>query len=106
MNTKKVKNILIIALVSLFASCKDDNTLNIQQPDFIATSLSANLAIESGQEFELFVPDNEEGVVYIWTIPDMLGMLEGLGTNRINVIPTIYVGVIPLKSNCVGDKYW
>ncbi|NGF57307.1 hypothetical protein G5B00_12380 [Parapedobacter sp. SGR-10] len=104
MNTKKVKNILIIALVSLFASCKDDNTLNIQQPDFIATSLSANLAIESGQEFELFVPDNEEGVVYIWTIPDMLGMLEGQGTNRIKVIPTIEGGVIPQKSIGVVAK--
>src|SRR5690606_3406141 len=79
-----------------------------QQPDFIKTSLSANLTIESGQEFELFIPDSEEGVLYIWTIPDMLGVLEGQGTNRIKVMSTVYQGVIPEKSIGVvakkGDK--
>ncbi len=94
----------MIVLVTLFASCKDDKVLDVQQPDFIKTSLSANLTIESGQEFELSIPDNEEGALYIWTVPDMLGVLDGQGTNRIRVIPTIDEGVIPEKSIGVVTK--
>src|SRR5690606_27797617 len=104
MNTQKVKTILIMVLVSLFISCKDDDSIELQQPDFIGTSLSAGLTIESGQEFELFIPDNEDGVVYIWTIPDMLGMLDGQGTNKIRVMPTVDAGVIPEKSIGVVAK--
>lgn len=104
MNTQKLKSVLITAMIALFVSCKSDDTTDLQQPDFIGTSLPANLTVESGQEFELFIPDAEEGVSYIWTIPDMLGILDGQGTNKITVMPTIDAGVIPIKSIGVVAK--
>ena len=95
---------MAVVLSLVFFSCKEEENTEIIQPDFIKTSLSTNLTTESGQEFELFIPDKEEGVLYIWTVPDMLGVLDGQGTNRIRVMSTIDEGVIPAKSIGVVAK--
>ncbi|MBL1411197.1 FISUMP domain-containing protein [Sphingobacterium faecale] len=98
MKTQLIHIILVTVWMAALSSCKKDTKSAVQQPDFISTSLSGSLSVDAGEEFELFVPDNEEGVKYSWSIPDMLDLRSGQGTNRIKVISNIDKGIVPVKS--------
>lgn len=87
-----------LAMIIVVLSCRKDNETEILQPDFIMTSLPESLSIDAGEEFDLFVPGDQENVLYIWTIPDMLGVISGQGTSRITVRSTVENGLIPVKS--------
>lgn len=87
---------LILLLICL--ACSKDKEEAVLQPDFIQTSLSVALSIDGGQEFELYIPDDEPGVTYHWTLPDMLTLIDGQGTNRILVMGDVEGGMIPVKS--------
>src|SRR5690606_4285433 len=97
MKTNIFRKSLLLVGLAIFLSCNKDTSTEVIQPDFINTSLSGTF-IDAGEEFDLFIPDNEEGVTYTWTIPDLLEIIKGQGTNKITVMPTINQGVIPLKS--------
>src|SRR5690606_14609907 len=71
---------LILLLICL--ACSKDKEEAVLQPDFIQTSLSVALSIDGGQEFELYIPDDEPGVTYHWTLQDMLTVIDGQGTKR------------------------
>src|SRR5690606_6428978 len=87
---------LILLLICL--ACSKDKEEAVLQPDFIQTSLSVALSIDGGQEFELYIPDDEPGVTYHWTLPDMLTLIDGQGTNHIIVMWYVEVGITPVYS--------
>jgi len=99
MNTRYIYLGLIgLSLLFVGLSCSKKREEAVLQPDFIQTSLSVSLAIDGGQEFELYIPDEDADVTYHWTLPDMLTMLDGQGTNRIRVMGDVEGGLIPVKS--------
>lgn len=99
MNTRYIYLGLIgLSLLFVGLSCSKNREEAVLQPDFIQTSLSVSLAIDGGQEFELYIPDEDPDVTYHWTLPDMLTMLDGQGTNRIRVMGDVEGGLIPVKS--------
>ncbi|WP_164126531.1 FISUMP domain-containing protein [Sphingobacterium luzhongxinii] len=90
--------LIVLFIVSLLWSCKKESEDSIAQPDFIKTSLPVSLAIDGGQEFEFYIANATEGVVYQWELPDMLTLISGQGTNRITVQGSVEGGLIPVKS--------
>lgn len=99
MNTVKIfLGLVITPLLLVFSSCQKEEKTAVTQPDFIQVSLPISLAIDGGQEFELYIPDKEEGVTYHWTLPESLTLIAGQGTNRITVVGDIVGGTVPVKS--------
>lgn len=99
MKNKLLKITMMITGIGilLFSSCKNEDNLKLKQPEFIQTTL-VSFAIDAGQEFELFTPDNYEGLTYHWTLPDQLTLISGQGTNRIKVISDEPGVTIPVKN--------
>ena len=98
MNTKKIfLGIMGITVLLISLSCEKDEVTDVLQPDFIQTSLPSSMSIDGGLEFDLFVPDDEPGVTYDWTLPDLLIIKAGEGTSRITVVGHEEGGNIPVK---------
>lgn len=99
MNTRKIfLEIMGITALLISLSCEKDKVTDVLQPDFIQTSLPNSMSIDGGVEFDLFVPDDEPGVTYDWTLPDILILKAGEGTNRITVVGDEEGGSVPVKS--------
>ncbi|TYR35103.1 hypothetical protein FXV77_14245 [Sphingobacterium phlebotomi] len=99
MNTRKIcLGFMGLTVFFVILSCKKDKETDVMQPDFIQTSLPASMSIDGGIEFDLYIPDNEEGVRYDWVLPDLLTLTAGEGTNRITVVGGEEGGVVQEKS--------
>lgn len=82
----------------MMLSCQSKDEAQPWQPDFIKTNLPTTLSIDGGQEFELFIAEEEAGARYQWTLPTSLELVEGQNTNRIRVKGPVEGGIIPIKS--------
>lgn len=66
-------------------SCSEDGSAP-DQPDFILTTLPDNLSIVVGEEFKFSVPDEGNVDSWEWTVPALLHILSGQGTNNVTVV--------------------
>ena len=89
--------LFFLAFSSMFLSCQKDK-IEVEQPDFITTTLPITGTVEGGSIFELSVPPDETVETYEWTVPPLLEIIEGQGTYKITVKASIEGGVIPEKS--------
>src|SRR5690606_9850754 len=95
--------LFFLAFSSMFLSCQKDK-IEVEQPDFITTTLPITGTVEGGSIFELSVPPDETVETYEWTVPPLRAIIEGQGTYKITVKATIEEGVIPENSITVVDR--
>src|SRR5690606_20219816 len=72
--------------------------MTVVPPASIQTSLTDPFIVESGEEFELYIADSEEGLYYNWILPGALRVVDGQGTSHIRVVADAEGARLPVRS--------
>lgn len=58
------------------------------RPAYVQTSIAGSLTVDAGEEFAVYVPDDDQIASYTWSVPANMAIVDGGNTSRVIVKAT------------------